>query len=64
MLADNPHIRFTNTTRRGYVRMEVRRERLTADLRAMRTISQPESDAETLASFVVDNGRPGATRSS
>jgi alkaline phosphatase D len=62
MLSDNPHIRFTNTTRRGYVRMEVTRERLRADLRVMRTVTQPESDAETLGSFVVENGRPGAAR--
>jgi alkaline phosphatase D len=62
LLADNPHIRFTNTTRRGYVRMEITRDRLQADLRAMRTITQPESDAETLASFIVENGRAGAGR--
>jgi alkaline phosphatase D len=62
MRADNPHIRFTNGTRRGYVRMEVTRERLRADLRTMRTITQPESDADTLATFVVENGRPGAVR--
>jgi hypothetical protein len=42
--------------------MEVTRERLRADLRVMRTVTQPESDAETLGSFVVENGRPGAAR--
>jgi alkaline phosphatase D len=62
MLADNPHIRFVNVTRRGYVRMEATRERLRADLRVTRSITQPRSDVHTLASFVVEDGRPGATR--
>jgi alkaline phosphatase D len=59
---DNPHVHFADGTRRGYVRMEVTPDRLRADLRAMRTISQPRSEADTLASFVVDSGRPGAVR--
>ncbi len=62
MLADNAHIRFVNVTRRGYVRMEATRERLRADLRVTRSITQPKSDVDTLASFVVEDGRPGATR--
>ncbi len=62
LLADNPHIRLADGTRRGYVRIEVTRERLRADLRAMRTVTQPKSDADTLASFVVEDGRPGASR--
>jgi alkaline phosphatase D len=62
MLADNPHIRFVNVTRRGYVRMEATRERLCVELRAVRTIAQPSAEAETLAAFVVEDGRPGAQR--
>jgi alkaline phosphatase D len=60
MLPDNPHIRFVNVTRRGYVRMEATRARLRADLRVTRSIVQPRSDVDTLASFVVEDGRPGA----
>jgi len=63
LLADNPHIRLADGTRRGYARIEVTRERLRADLRVMRTVTQPRSDADTLASFVVEDGRPGASRS-
>jgi len=63
LLADNPHIRFANVVRRGYVRVELTRERLRADLRAMRSVSQPRAEVETLASFVVEDGRPGALRS-
>jgi alkaline phosphatase D len=62
LLPDNPHVKFADGARRGYVRVELTRARLRADLRAMRTVAQPRSEAETLATFVVDNGRPGAVR--
>ena len=61
--ADNPHLRFANGTKRGYVRVEVTPQRLQADLRAMRTVTTPRAEADTLASFVVEDGRPGAVRS-
>jgi alkaline phosphatase D len=63
ILGDSPHVRFVDTTRRGYVRVEATRERLRADLRAMRGVDQPRAEADTLASFVVEDGRPGAIRS-
>ena len=59
---DNPHVRFADGTRRGYVRVEVTPRQLRADLRAMRTVTQPRAECDTLASFVVDDGRPGAVR--
>jgi len=62
LLGENPHIRLADGTRRGYVRMEVTPTRLRADLRAMRTVSQPASEVDTLATFVVEDGRPGAVR--
>ncbi len=62
VLAKNPHLRFGDGSRRGYVRVEVTPARLRADLRAMRTVTQPEAAADTLASFVVEDGRPGAVR--
>ena len=33
-----------------------------ADLRAMRSVTQPRAAVDTLASFVVEDGRPGAQR--
>ncbi|HEU4371803.1 MAG TPA: alkaline phosphatase D family protein [Methylomirabilota bacterium] len=60
--ADNPHVRFADGTRRGYVRVEVTPQRLRADLRAMRSVTQPRAEADTLAAFVVEDGRPGAVR--
>jgi alkaline phosphatase D len=62
LLPDNPHIRFASNSRRGYVRVEVTSERMRTDLRAMRSVTDPHADAETLASFVVEDGRPGAVR--
>jgi alkaline phosphatase D len=62
LLADNSHVRFANGSKRGYTRVEVTSQRLQADLRAMRTVTQPRAEADTLASFVVEDGRPGAVR--
>jgi len=62
IVADNAHVRFGNPTRRGYVRVEVTPQRLRADLRAMRSVTQPRAEADTLASFVVEDGRAGAVR--
>ena len=62
LLADNPHIRLGNGTRRGYVRVDVTRQRLRAELRTVRSVTQPGAEADTLATFVVEDGRPGAVR--
>jgi alkaline phosphatase D len=62
ILGDNPHVRFADGTRRGYVRVELTPDRLRADLRAMRSVTQAGAGADTLASFVVENGRAGALR--
>jgi len=62
LLPDNPHIRLGNGTRRGYVRVEITRERLRADLRTVRSVTRPRAEVDTLATFVVEDGRPGAVR--
>ena len=62
LLPDNPHVKFADGSRRGYVRVEVTRSRLTADLRAVRSVAQPTTEADTLATFVIEDGRPGAIR--
>jgi alkaline phosphatase D len=60
VLADNPHVRFGNGTRRGYVRVEITRERLLADLRTVSSVTRQRADVDTLMRFVVEDGRPGA----
>jgi len=62
LLGDNPHIRFASGARRGYVRVEVTPERLRADLRTVRSVVQPGAAADTQASFVVEDGRPGPVK--
>ena len=61
MLGD-PHVKFANGARRGDVRVELTRARLSADLRTVRTVTQPASEADTLATFVVEADRPGSIR--
>ena len=59
--AKNPQLRFFDN-HRGYVRCTLERTRLTADFRAVSTVRSPTATVRTTASFVVDDGRPGALR--
>jgi alkaline phosphatase D len=59
VLADNPFVQFYNAER-GYVRCEVTPESWQTDFRVVPVVSRPESPCLTRASFVVENGRPGA----
>ncbi|WP_279571441.1 alkaline phosphatase D family protein [Streptomyces sp. 8K308] len=60
MIRHNPHIRFFAGDRRGYVRCTVERDEWRTDLRMVPTVGRPDVTAYTHASFVVENGRPGA----
>lgn len=59
LLAENPQIKFFNG-QRGYVRCELTRQSMTADFRVVERVSVPESPISTRATFIVENGRPGA----
>jgi len=61
VLADNPFVKFYNAER-GYVRCEVTPERWQSDYRVVPVVSKPESPCLTRASYVVEDGRPGAER--
>ena len=61
-LTDNPHTKFFDGTFRGYVRCELNHERWQTDFRAVSTILEPNAEISTLASFVVEDNRPGAER--
>jgi alkaline phosphatase D len=60
MVAWNPHIKFFDGDRRGYVRCRVDHEKWLTDLRMVTTVSRPDAPVYTLASFVVEDGVPGA----
>lgn len=58
--AANPHIKFANGDKRGYLQLDITQERCQAHLRALDSVKKRSSTVSTLASFVVENGRPGA----
>jgi alkaline phosphatase D len=59
---DNPHVKLADGRYRGYVGMDIESGKLKADLRAMESVAQRDAACGTLASFVVDSGRPGPQR--
>lgn len=59
MAAENACVRFCNN-QRGYVRFELRPKELRADFRVVEYVSKPGSPIKTRASFVVEDGAPGA----
>ena len=61
-LADNPHTKFFDAAFRGYVRCNLTYDSWQSDYRVVSTILDPNASISTLASFVVENGQPGAVR--
>lgn len=61
---DNPHVLLADSRHRGYVRMALTPGVLKADLRAMDDVQSPDAACKTLATFVVEDGRPGPQRAS
>jgi alkaline phosphatase D len=59
LLDDNPCIRFHNG-QRGYVRCTVTPETWRSDFQIVEQVTTPGAAALTKASFVVENGKPGA----
>ncbi|MDP9353699.1 MAG: alkaline phosphatase, partial [Chloroflexota bacterium] len=61
LLPSNDHIRYYDG-RHGYMRCEVTPERWQTEVRALEGETEPEAAIETVASFVVEAGQPGAKR--
>jgi alkaline phosphatase D len=57
--AENPHVKYFDGRPRGYVRCNINADRWRSDLRLVGSTGNPQSAVGTLASFVVQNGRPG-----
>jgi alkaline phosphatase D len=55
----NPHLRFRNNNR-GYAKCTLTPDTWTTEYRIVDTVEQPTSPVRTLATFVVENGRPEA----
>ncbi len=62
MIKFNPHIRFFDGDRRGYVLCRLDRAAMHARVRVVDTVSRPDAAESTLASFVIEDGQPGAIR--
>ena len=57
--ADNSHVRFADASRRGYVAVEVTRERCVARFRVVDDATDPAAAVSTQVTFAVEAGRPG-----
>ena len=60
-LAENPHIKFFNG-QRGYVTCSLKPDQWRSDYKVFASVTQPGSPVINKASFVVENGKPGAKR--
>lgn len=58
MIPFNPHIRWFDGDRKGYVRTKVTRSRLEADIRFVSRVGAPTSSIATAASFALDDRDP------
>ncbi|MGZ5935144.1 MAG: alkaline phosphatase D family protein, partial [Rhizomicrobium sp.] len=58
-LPNNPHVKFFESRKRGYVSVELTRERLSARYQTVSDMTDPNATLATLASFVVEDGKPG-----
>ncbi|MEM9007383.1 MAG: alkaline phosphatase [Cyanobacteria bacterium P01_F01_bin.86] len=56
----NPHTKFFDGLRKGYVRCTITPDTWQSDYRVVSTILEETAEVSTLASFVVENGQPGA----
>ena len=59
ILAENPFVRFYNG-QRGYVTCELTASRAQADFKVVEFVTERGAPVRTRASFVVEDGRPGA----
>lgn len=59
---EGPHIKFATGLYRGYGIMTLTGQRLQTDLRAIKDHLDPDTQVETIASFIVNDGKPGAVR--
>jgi alkaline phosphatase D len=62
LLPGNPHMKYGRSDQRGYIRAGIAGGRFNADLIGLETVKKPDSRAEVLARFVVEDGKPGPQR--
>ena len=62
LLQENPHIKFANGARHGYMTVDVTPTRCVTRVRTVASVSEPESPLRNLATYAVEAGHPGAHR--
>ena len=59
---ENPHVKYFDGRPGGYVRCDLNANEWRSRFRLADSVLQKESPVRNIASFVVENGRPSATR--
>jgi alkaline phosphatase D len=59
-MVDNPHVRFFESRKRGYVSVDLSPTQMTTRFQALSDAANPEATISTLKTFVVEAGRKGA----
>ena len=62
VMPNNPQIRFFESRVRGYMSIDVARDRMTTRYRAISDVRDPRATVATLNSWVVEDGRAGAMK--
>jgi alkaline phosphatase D len=59
-LPENPHVRFFESRKRGYVMVDLERRRMTTRFQTVSDVTDPRATLSTLRSFTVEDGSAGA----
>jgi alkaline phosphatase D len=58
----NPNVLLSDSSKHGYLLLDIDRKRILADLVTVDTIKQPDAARGLIASYVVENGKPGPVK--
>jgi alkaline phosphatase D len=58
-LPDNPHVRFFEGRKRGYVSVDLDAKLMTTRMRALSDVTDPQASISTLKTFAVESGKAG-----
>jgi alkaline phosphatase D len=61
-LQQNPHLKFSNGTQRGYTAFDMTPELCSVRMRTLSRVTDPKATISDLATFAVTNGKAGAQR--
>ena len=60
VIPENPHVRYFESRYRGYVAVDLTRDRMETRFQVISDRRDPNAVVSTLQRFVVESGRPGA----